>query len=580
MSVETVQQPSSARRKLLARGESLVASLGGACAAILLCALAVSGWWMTRAERTTAENDCKGKLAALARSSTPAMEALLESGDVSALRRMITEMGRANGLTECRVLLPDGRVVADQNPKAISPGVLPPKWEGTVAASAAEDGRGFFVEQELKVDGRGVAKFRAAAEPVATGLAWQELAGVGVVAVGGLCALLLVYHKFRTRVAPLSLVREGLLAVLGGEQTYEVLKLNARLGPEAAGWNKLLGEASAVKTTAIAERAKDALGNRRQGRSDLDHACDTLAVGLLIVDENGKVKHCNGAAATLLRAKREEMGGAEIGLLVKNEAARGVIDASVKGGAVQRRAIEIERTNEEGGGVLRIQVRPLRKDDSPGAVITIEDVTQQRVADAARNSFVAQATHELRTPLTNMRLYLETALEDGEKDPVVRAKCLNVVNLEARRLERMVGEMLSVAEIEAGSLKIRKDDVRLDKMFEELEAAFRAQAEEKKIVMELQLPPKWPVVLGDRDKLALALHNVVGNALKYTPESGRVTIAAREEGKFFVVDVTDTGIGIAAGGTGGWCSISSIGRRMRGCRRSRERAWDWRWRAR
>jgi signal transduction histidine kinase len=230
---------------------------------------------------------------------------------------------------------------------------------------------------------------------------------------------------------------------------------------------------------------------------------------------------------------------------VKNQAAREVIDASIKGGAVQRRAIEIERTNEEGGGVLRIQVRPLRKEDSPGAVITIEDVTQQRVADAARNSFVAQATHELRTPLTNMRLYLETALEDGEKDPAVRARCLNVVNLEARRLERMVGEMLSVAEIEAGSLKIRRDDVRLDKLFEEIEADFRAQAEEKKIVMEMQLPPKFPVVMGDRDKLALAVHNVVGNALKYTPQGGRVTIAAREEGKFFVVDVSDTGIGIA-----------------------------------
>src|ERR1700755_1993692 len=130
MSVEPVQS-SPARKRLVPRGKSLVASLGGACAAILLCALAVSGWWMTRAERTTAENSCKEKLAGLARSSTPAIEALLENGDVSALRRMIAETGRANGLTECRVVLPDGRVVADQNPKAISPGLLPPKWEGT-----------------------------------------------------------------------------------------------------------------------------------------------------------------------------------------------------------------------------------------------------------------------------------------------------------------------------------------------------------------------------------------------------------------------------------------------------------------
>ena len=116
----------------------------------------------------------------------------------------------------------------------------------------------------------------------------------------------------------------------------------------------------------------------------------------------------------------------------------------------------------EAGGVLRFSVRPVRREDAASAMLTIEDITQQKVAEEARHAFVAQATHELRTPLTNIRLYVETAIDDGENDPATRAKCLNVINGETRRLERIVGEMLSVAEIEAGSFKLKTDDVRLD----------------------------------------------------------------------------------------------------------------------
>ena len=177
-------------------------------------------------------------------------------------------------------------------------------------------------------------------------------------------------------------------------------------------------------------------------------------------------------------------------------------------------------------------------------MITVEDITQQRVAEQARNSFVAQATHELRTPLTNMRLYLEAALDDVEKDPVALAKSLNVLNIETRRLERMVGEMLSVAEIEAGSLKLKTDDVRLDAVFAELESDYQPQAVEKKIALKFDLPPKFPVIIGDRDRLMLAMHNIIANALKYTLAGGNVVVTVKIEGKKLTVSVVDSGIGI------------------------------------
>src|SRR5436190_23451093 len=112
---------------------------------------------------------------------------------------------------------------------------------------------------------------------------------------------------------------------------------------------------------------------------------------------------------------------------------------SVANGTLRRRTIiDVERREDPSdaagadvcpgpaaSGVLRFSIRPVRREDSASAMVVIEDVTQQKAAEEARHAFVAQATHELRTPLTNIRLYVETAIEDGENDPATRAKCLN-----------------------------------------------------------------------------------------------------------------------------------------------------------
>jgi signal transduction histidine kinase len=177
-------------------------------------------------------------------------------------------------------------------------------------------------------------------------------------------------------------------------------------------------------------------------------------------------------------------------------------------------------------------------------LVTIEDVTQQRVAEAAMNSFLAKAAHELRTPLTNIRLFVEEALEHCERDPAGTSRCLNIMNEEAQRLDRTVSEILSVSQIEAGSFELKRDDVSVAALLTQLKADHEAQARERRITLEFDQPPKLPVIQADRDKIALALHNLVGNALKYTLEGGRVTVVTTVENGRLTVAVTDTGIGI------------------------------------
>jgi signal transduction histidine kinase len=106
--------------------------------------------------------------------------------------------------------------------------------------------------------------------------------------------------------------------------------------------------------------------------------------------------------------------------------------------------------------------------------------------------------------------------------------------------------MLSVAEIEAGSMKLNSDDVRLEPLLEELKAEYAAQAAEKQLSLAFELPPKLPVIRGDRDKITMALHNLIGNALKYTPAGGNVRVKVDSNETSVVVRIEDSGIGIAA----------------------------------
>ena len=244
----------------------------------------------------------------------------------------------------------------------------------------------------------------------------------------------------------------------------------------------------------------------------------------------------------LLESRREELVGNAIVGRPGDPEVEETVRAIASGKSRRRSGIEVKRN--EGRTVLRFTIRAVRREDEGAALIVVEDVTQQRAAEEARHSFVAQAAHELRTPLTNIRLYVEQAIESGEEEVQTRAQALNVINTESQRLERLGQDMLSVAEIESGSMSVHAGDVRLTQLLDELSSDYVAQAREKSIDLKFELPPKLPVIKGDRDKLSLALHNIVGNALKYTPTGGKVVVRVSWERDEVRIAVEDSGIGI------------------------------------
>src|SRR5262249_32078390 len=154
-----------------------------------------------------------------------------------------------------------------------------------------------------------------------------------------------------------------------------------------------------------------------------------------------------------------------------------VVKSVATGQTRHRATVELERggRGSPGGGVLRFRGPPLPPHDSRAAKGVIGDITQQPAAHQAPHALLAQPHHAPRTPPPNIRLSVESLIDDEHQDPAERAKCINVINQEARRLERIVADMLSVAEIEGGQLQLARGDVRLGTLFEELEADYRAQ---------------------------------------------------------------------------------------------------------
>jgi signal transduction histidine kinase len=182
-----------------------------------------------------------------------------------------------------------------------------------------------------------------------------------------------------------------------------------------------------------------------------------------------------------------------------------------------------------------------------GRIVVLSDVTARREAERMKDEFTALVSHELRTPLTSIIGYLELLRDDAESsadDPAAqqRGQFLTVVDRNARRLLRLVGDLLFVAQVEAGKLSLEEADVDLAAIARESVEAAAPRARDGDVELTLE-EEGAPVVRGDRDRLAQALDNLVSNAIKFTPAGGRVVV--RLAGERAVLEVSDTGIGIS-----------------------------------
>jgi two-component system phosphate regulon sensor histidine kinase PhoR len=178
-----------------------------------------------------------------------------------------------------------------------------------------------------------------------------------------------------------------------------------------------------------------------------------------------------------------------------------------------------------------------------GVILVLHDITELRRADQIRRDFVANVSHELRTPLTAIRGYVE-ALSDGDATPEDNRRFLDVIARHTRRMERLVGDLLRLARLDAGQETLELTACDTQTLASGVIADLSAVAEERGQRVELAVAPGGERVRADPAKLHDVLRNLVSNAIAYAPEHSTIRIGAAPADGRVALTVSDEGPGI------------------------------------
>jgi two-component system phosphate regulon sensor histidine kinase PhoR len=185
-----------------------------------------------------------------------------------------------------------------------------------------------------------------------------------------------------------------------------------------------------------------------------------------------------------------------------------------------------------------------RRSPVSGVWLVLEDVSELRRLQRIRAEFIDNLSHELRTPLTTISLLAETAARDAESaSPRLRDR-ISKIEVETGHLIQMVNELLDLSRIESGTVQLLLDDVDLVKVARTTAERLRMFAERQGLRIDLDVPDHVSPVRGDEDRLGQVLVNLLHNAVKFSPDGGRIVVGVREDPSEIRVWVRDPGIGV------------------------------------
>jgi signal transduction histidine kinase len=168
-------------------------------------------------------------------------------------------------------------------------------------------------------------------------------------------------------------------------------------------------------------------------------------------------------------------------------------------------------------------------------------------SDRVRRQLLADVSHELMTPLSAIRGYVETlGMPELTLDEGTRRRYLDIAHQETHKLEAIIGELLDLARLEGGGNTLDEEEVLADDLFRRVADRHRPVLCERHITLESSTAPGTPHIWGDADRLEQALQNVAANAIRHTPDGGKVMLLAEPDGDRVRITVTDAGPGISA----------------------------------
>lgn len=294
----------------------------------------------------------------------------------------------------------------------------------------------------------------------------------------------------------------------------------------------------AASYNTMAATLGDAFGAIQENRRQIAAVVESMAEGVVAFDSSGVVLVTNPVAVRLLSVSDRNLLGAPVETVTDEPA---VLEIVRKGLAGQSTA----ETVSLGQFIVLLHCTPLLDADTvSGAVLLLADVTEQHRVEDAQRRFVADASHEMRTPIAALKGMLEL-LADGAKDvPEVRDEFITTMQFEADRLGRLVADLLTLARLEAGSLRLRETPEFVADLLGNVANVMQTLAEQAGVVLRVELPEEDLRVIVDRDRIVQVLLSFTDNALKHSPSGATVHLCAKRSGDSIRLEVTDEGPGI------------------------------------
>jgi signal transduction histidine kinase len=174
-----------------------------------------------------------------------------------------------------------------------------------------------------------------------------------------------------------------------------------------------------------------------------------------------------------------------------------------------------------------------------------QQVHQLKETDQLRRELVANVSHDLRTPVTSLQGYLETlVLKEGVLSPQERRRYLDIAVAQSQRLGELIGELFELTKLNSQEMRPRLETFSLGELVQDVVQKFRVIVEAKQVTLQAKLGEDLPVVSADIGLIERVLENLIENALRYTPQGGRITVVLSRMGEKIMTRVTDTGCGI------------------------------------
>ena len=304
----------------------------------------------------------------------------------------------------------------------------------------------------------------------------------------------------------------------------------------AAGSTEELASAFVRMSEAVRGTVRDLSGERNK----LTAVLDTMADGIVVVEEDGRVSLMNQAAQLLLDLRTTEIQGTPLSEIARDHELLGLVSSSLQAREMRQAHLELLRQRR----LVSAIAIPLGGDGA-GVLLSLHDLTAFRQLETTRREFVSNVSHELRNPLASIRSMIETLSGGAIDDRRTAADFVSRIEQDVRRMDTLVSELLELSRLESGQVALDVRPLSLEPIAADTVASFHDRSSGVGVEVSVEIPADLPLVLGESEKVRQVLSNLMDNALKFTPPGGRITMSALPDHRNVIARVSNTGDGIA-----------------------------------